>query len=187
MIRAAVDAGELPNRKAADTLTAILIARRDKTVRHWFDRVSPVENVRVECADASGNGFILSFEDLGIGSGVRGAAGTQYAWELEDSRRGRHWRGDATATIRERQAIHVAPPGTADSCLSFDALPDRSAGGVSPGGSAGEGADVTAERLAVLRLRAGRFPPQTSEPRLATIDLLWTGEEGGYTVVGLEH
>ncbi len=94
--------------------------------------------------------------------------------------------------MRERQAIHVAPPGTADSCLSLDALPAGVVGGVSPGGSAGEGAagagaDVTAERLAVLRLRAGRFPPQTSEPRLATIYLLWTGEEGGYTVVGLEH
>ncbi len=127
---------------------------------------------------------------------MRAAAGTQYAWELEDSRRGRHWRGDATATIRERQAIHVAPPGTADSCLSLDAPPNRSAGGAPLGGSAGgaagegeagEGADVTAERLAVLRLRAGRFPPQTSEPRRATIYLLWTGEEGGYTVVGLEH
>ncbi|MCK5411554.1 MAG: hypothetical protein KAJ67_05635, partial [Gemmatimonadetes bacterium] len=124
------------------------------------------------------------------------AAGTQYAWELEDSRRGRHWRGDATATIRERQAIHVVPPGTTDSCLPSDAPPDPSAGGASPRGSpggaagegeAGEGADVTAERLAVLRLRAGRLPPQTSEPRLATIYLLWTGEEGGYTVVGLEH
>ncbi|MEE9245769.1 MAG: hypothetical protein V3U63_06160 [Gemmatimonadota bacterium] len=55
------------------------------------------------------------------------------------------------------------------------------------GGSPSEGADVTAGRLAVLRLRAGRFPPQTSEPRLATIYLLWTGEERGYTVVGLEH
>jgi hypothetical protein len=196
MIRAAVGAGELPSRRPADTLTAILIARRDKTVRYWFDRVSPVENVSVECADASGDGFVLTFEDLGIGSGVRAAAGTQYAWELEDSRRGRHWRGDATATIRERQAIHVAPPGTADSCLSLDAPPNRSAGGAPLGGSAGgaagegeagEGADVTAERLAVLRLRAGRFPPQTSEPRRATIYLLWTGEEGGYTVVGLEH
>ena len=77
----------------------------------------------------------------------------------------------------------MAPTGAADSCLSSDAPPDLSAGE----GAAGEGADVTAERLAVLRLRAGRFPPQTSEPRLATIYLLWTGEEGGYTVVGLEH
>ncbi len=89
--------------------------------------------------------------------------------------------------MRERQAIHVTPPGTADACLPSDAPPDPSAGGASPGGSAGEGADVTAERLAVLRLRAGRFPPQTSELRRATIYLLWTGEEGGYTVVGLEH
>ncbi len=157
-------------------------------MRYWLDRVSPVENVRVECADASGDGFVLTFDDLGIGSGLRGAAGTQYAWKLEDSRRGRHWRGDATATMGERQAIHVAPPGAADSCQPSDAPPDPSADErAADEGAAGEGADVTAERLAVLRLRAGRFPPQISEPRRATIYLLWTGQEGGYTVVGLEH
>ena len=51
-IRAAVHAGRLPSRRAADTLASILMVRRDLVVSHWYAKVSPLENFEVEAMSA---------------------------------------------------------------------------------------------------------------------------------------
>lgn len=178
LIRAAVEAGELPDRLATDTLTAILIARRDKTVGHWFGRVSPVERPRVDCMDPSGGGFGLEFEDLGIRHGGRSPFGTRYEWEFRDEGRDRYWKGSAVPFGTGPQRVYVAPPDGPGSCRNPPAGEHRPL----------RQADIDADRIAVLRLRAEKAQPTaTPRPRPANVYLLWVGEREGYTVVGLEH
>lgn len=178
LIRAAVEAGELPDRRATDTLSSILSARRDKTVEYWFGRVSPIEGVLVDCTDASGPGFGVSFEDLGISVEARYRSNTRYEWELRDEGRGRHWKGSSAPPPTGPSRLHVAPPGAADTCRP------SGTGGRSAAGSA----DVTAGRLAVLRIRAEKLgPTPTPRPRPANVYLVWIDDEEGYAVIGLEH
>lgn len=178
LIRAAVAAGELPDQRAADTLTSILIARRDKTVNYWFGRVSPIEGVLVECTDASGPGFGVRFDDLGVAVGARYRSNTRYEWELRDEGRGRHWKGSSRAPGAGPARLHVAPPGAADACRAGFATESPSSGY----------ADVSAERLAVLRIRAEKLGPTTTpRPRPANVYLVWISDREGYAVIGLEH
>ena len=177
LIRAAVEAGELPDARATDTLTSILVARRDETVRYWYARVSPLESVRVDCADSAGGGFTVSFEDLGIAAGARTASGTRYEWELRDESRDRHWSGSSLSPGPGRQQLGVGPPGVGGAC-------------VRPGGEAEASMpqELTPERLAVLRIRAEKLQPTaTPRPRPANVYLIWLGGGKGYGVVGLEH
>ena len=177
-IRAAVEAGELPDRFATDTLTSILISRRDKTVVYWFGRVSPVEGVLADCTDASGPGFGVSFEDLGIAVGARYRSNTRYEWELKDEGRGRHWKGSSVPPGAGPSRLHVAPPDAADACGPASALETPASGYT----------DVSAERLAVLRIRAEKLgPTATPRPRPANVYLVWISDEEGYAVIGLEH
>ena len=177
-IRAAVEAGELPDRRATDTLTSILIARRDKTVDYWFGRVSPIEGVLADCTDASGPGFGVSFEDLGIAAGARYRSDTRYEWELKDEGRGRHWKGSSVPPGAGPSRLHVAPPDAADACRPASAVETPSSGYT----------DVSAERLAVLRIRAEKLgPTATPRPRPANVYLVWISDEEGYSVIGLEH
>jgi hypothetical protein len=71
MIRAAVDAGQLSDPRAADYLTATLIARRDKVVRHWFQRVTPLDRFAVD-------GGRLCFTDLALVHGLSRTAHPSY-------------------------------------------------------------------------------------------------------------
>jgi hypothetical protein len=178
LIRAAVEAGELPDRRAADTLTAILIARRDKTVDYWFGRVSPLEGVLVDCTDASGPGFGVRFDDMGIAVGARHRSNTRYEWELRDEGRGRHWKGSSFPPGAGPSRLHVAPPAATDACRPTSAVETPSSGHT----------DVSPERLAVLRIRAEKLgPTATPRPRPANVYLVWISEEEGYAVIGLEH
>jgi hypothetical protein len=174
LVRAAVAAGELPSRHAADTLASILIARRDETVRYWFDRVSPIENVAVECN--AGGGFLVTFDDLGIREGARYLSNTRYSWQLLDATRGRQWEGTKLTLQPGRQALAISPPGVPVGC--------------EPGsGSVGAALpELTEDRLAILRIRAEHQQPTSiPRPRHANVYLQWLGESEGYIVVGLEH
>lgn len=90
-IRAAVEAGRLPDRRAADTLTAILETRRDATVRTWYAKVSPVESPVAGQRD--GVPFVR-FDDVGLRDGPWTRAGTRYEWR-HDPRAG--WTGGDAA------------------------------------------------------------------------------------------
>jgi hypothetical protein len=75
-IRAAVEAGRLPTRHAADTLASILMVRRDLVVEHWYGKVSPLENFEVDdyAPDPETRleepAFGVRFADLGIREGL---------------------------------------------------------------------------------------------------------------------
>ncbi len=75
----------------------------------------------------------------------------------------------------------MAPPevsGTPDGCRPDTASVPRSA----------DFADVSADRLAILRIRAERLgPTPTPRPRPANVYLAWISDEEGYVVIGLEH
>jgi hypothetical protein len=59
MIRAAIEAGAYSDPRAADYLFATLLARREKIVRYWFQRVTPIDRIAVE--DGA-----LCFTDLAV-------------------------------------------------------------------------------------------------------------------------
>jgi hypothetical protein len=81
-IRAAVDAAELTDPRAADYLVDTLVARQHATGRYWFARVNPLDGFAVSSADE------LCFDDLAIGYGFTPAAATTYTVTRFD-RRGR--------------------------------------------------------------------------------------------------
>ena len=59
MIGAAVEAGAYSDPRAARYLRSVLLARREKIVRYWFQRVTPIDRVAVE-------GGALCFTDLAV-------------------------------------------------------------------------------------------------------------------------
>lgn len=163
-IRAAVDAGELPNEAAADTLTQMLIYRRDRIVDHWYGTVSPVENPTVSSVDAAG--FALAFEDYGIRDGAWPATDATYEWEFEHRALGRRWRGTAAARPgSHRQILEVAGAG---------------------GSSRAEGPSGE-EAIATLRIRVVVNGRENGTARAARVFLAWDPGSERYRVAGLEH
>ena len=73
-VRAAVAAGQLPE-KAADTLSRILIARRDRILAEYLGKLSPLSRISLP---ASGEGQSICFEDDALRTSVTQAAGTSY-------------------------------------------------------------------------------------------------------------
>jgi hypothetical protein len=179
-IRAAVGEGHLPP-EAAATLERILIFRRDRTVKYWFGRVTPVENFRVAEAggrtatdnepradEAAGEGeapaFTLEFEDLGIKSNAFAASGTRYVWNFSHAALGRFGQGVAPASEGARQRLVI---------------------GWTPKEGAGRRVAERGEehdRVVVLTLRAAR---EGAENRAAKVYFVWDGER--YRVAALEH
>jgi hypothetical protein len=72
-IRAAVDAAELSDPRAADYLAATLVARQQRVIAHWFARVAPLDGFTV----AAG---ALCFDDLAVAHGL--AAGARYTVDV---------------------------------------------------------------------------------------------------------
>jgi hypothetical protein len=163
-IRAAVDAGELPNEQAADTLAKMLIYRRDRIVHHWYGIVSPIENPTV--ASGSATGFVLGFDDYGIRDGAWSATDVTYEWELEHSSLDRRWRGVAAARPdSHHQVLNVRGPGRVST---------RD--------------DLTGEEaIAILRIRAVVAGRENGPGRAAQVFLTWEPASGSYRVAGLEH
>lgn len=164
-LRAAVEEGALPTATAADTLVAILAHRRDRTVAHWYGRVSPIEDVSVggpreRRAAAGGEVLTVSFEDLGLRAGAWRPGETRYRFELEDPSR------DARAT-----GTVAASPGGGRQSLDIRL----------PTGGERRGDGETA--LATLRIAALR---DGGAGRPATV-YLDPSPDDGWRVVGLEH
>jgi hypothetical protein len=65
-VRAAVDAAEYQDPRAADTICSILIERRNRIVRHWFGRVAPLDFFAIDHGR-------LVFHDLARDLGLVGA------------------------------------------------------------------------------------------------------------------
>lgn len=168
-IQAAVDAAELAEQAAADSLVKILIYRRDRTVEHWFGQVAPVENVRVveprEAAAGTTEARVVrvSFDDLGLQRGLWTPEETRFQWRFRHRalRRERSGLGHAAAT--ERQSISL---GFSDQREPADlVLSDEEA--------------IATLELTVLRSGRGG--------RKALVYLRWLGPGRGYRVVALRH
>jgi hypothetical protein len=71
-LRAAVDAGKLTDRRAADYLVDTLVARQRATGRYWFARVNPLDRFAVATEQS------LCFDDLAITYRFAPAATTSY-------------------------------------------------------------------------------------------------------------
>ncbi len=73
-IAAAVDAAGYEDPRAPEAINRLLIERRDKVVRYWFDRVAPLDFFHV-------NGAVLVFHDLALDLGLTGRR--EYEIEIE--------------------------------------------------------------------------------------------------------
>ncbi len=173
-IRAAVDAGRLPNRHVADTLASILMLRRDLVVKHWYGKVSPLENFEVEQEPTDPEAqqqaaFGIQFDDLGIREGLWTPGEVRYRWELEHDALDRDWHGVGTTSgMGKSQRVSIGPGGR-DS-------------GRSPDGSRLSPEDSVAR----LVIRVVRPPDGNAQPPV-TVWLKWLEDVGSYSVVGLEH
>ncbi|UCC81785.1 MAG: hypothetical protein JSW46_12335 [Gemmatimonadota bacterium] len=157
-IAAAVGAGRLPE-EAAEALTEILIRRRDMVASHWYALVTPIENVETTLnLEADPARLELSFDDLGLNSGVWDSEETRYFWRFDDPATGTRGGGDRAADPGDRQAIS----------LELRRLPGD--------------APSAEQDFAILHLVASR---EGVTNRAATVYLRWDGR--GYRVVGLEH
>ena len=173
-IRAAVEAGRLPSRHAADTLASILMVRRDRVVEHWYGKVSPLESFELEEMTADpvvghdGVAFGVQFDDLGVRAGLWTPGEVEYRWELEHGALDRNWQGTATTTgAGERQRVSIEP-GESDPGRPRDSpLPSE-------------------DSVAKLILRVVRRSSGDAHPPV-TVWLEWMAESGSYRVVGLEH
>lgn len=164
-IRAAVAAGRLSDPTAEEALVRALIERRDRTVRHWFLRVTPLDAPRVTGGAAQPT---LEFRELALAEGIVPAGERRYRVELELPGVGRR---DLRAPALEadgRGRLSLPPPGATDPPLwsRIDGLPVE-------------------ERIARLEVRAVPRPgdPQTRSVRI----YLLPDRERGYRVVGYAY
>ncbi|MFQ5600289.1 MAG: hypothetical protein ACE5G2_07015 [Candidatus Krumholzibacteriia bacterium] len=67
LIRKAVEAAEFTDPRATDYVTEILIERRDRVVRYWFQKVNPLDGFE---AATTPRGPVLRFEDLAVNHGL---------------------------------------------------------------------------------------------------------------------
>jgi len=97
-LRAVVAAGEYSDPRAADAILQALRDRRDASLRHWFGRVTPIEQPVVRC---DGEDLMVSFQDYAVRYGVAEAAETRYEVALVHEEAGlRRQAEDVTAPIR---------------------------------------------------------------------------------------
>lgn len=159
-IRAAVAAGRLPDAWAADTLTTILVLRRDRIVRHWYSRVSPIENLKVILTRDAPD--MLDFDDYGIRDGAWTLEGTRYRWRFEDP-----------VTGVSAGGVNGPPfPNQYRQGVFIRELEGRWSRAPATGGPYAR-VEITVERNG------------KAAPRPATVYLRWVGDR--YEVVGLEH
>lgn len=173
-LRAAVEAGRLPDAAATDTLVAALRHRRDRTVEHWFRAVTPLEEPELRSTGGEGGRRLeLTFRDLALEEGVAEASGTRYRWRFRHPGLGREARGTGPAADARRQTLAVALP------------PGRESAGQVGGGKGGVDAALRrADPVARIEVTAVRA---AGAGRAAVVHLLWRGPEAGYEVAGLEH
>jgi len=184
-LRAAIREGRYPDRAAADSLLDILLYRQEKTVRHWFSRVSPLEEVAVEGRRGSA---VVTFRDLGLSEELWSPSETRYRWRLTrgDAVLGR---GEGEALPGKRQRLFLS-----DSVGGIFRVADRGTRGPTAGpGEDGGGSGRRGRR------RGGGNDRDRSDPLLLQITALRPGVSGrpvritliprgeGYEVAGLAH
>lgn len=175
-VRAAVAAAELPDPAAADTLVDAIVTRRDRTVAHWFRRVTPLEDPAVLEPGGAG-GPALAFRDLALEEGLADPGETRYSWRFSHPARGVDRRGTSSASEGVRQRIGFGPGDER-----------RAGGGGAPpaGGRAERAGGATVGEAALARLEVTALRPGWPR-RAAVVHLRWSGPDEGYAVVGLEH
>jgi hypothetical protein len=108
-IRAAVEQGRYSDPRAVDYITRTLVERQRKAVRHWFDRVAPLDGFAIESADRVHR---LCFADLALVHGVaRGpSTATRYDFRAFDGEgRAFDWRQAAAGTDDGRACATAIP------------------------------------------------------------------------------
>lgn len=178
-IEAAVRAGRLPSRFAADTLVRVLAARRDRIVDHWYRRVTPLERIEVLGAPSAAcpaatrvpaGGFLLAFEDGGLGAGLWTPEAVTYRWELEHEAADVSWRGSGPglacgAGDPSLRSVAIGPPAAESGPLGRDPR----------------------EGTAPARLRLGIELADGTRLRPMTVWLSRAADGPAYTVTGWEH
>jgi hypothetical protein len=166
-IRAAVSAGELNDPAAAEALAQATLARRALTARHWFLRVTPLEEVAIV---GSPDEPYLSFRDLAVSEGVTGTRSRQY--EMRFQLKPAKLRIEGVLELRLSEGgygqLQLAPPDGAGGQV-WEILASRPIG----------------ERIARLELRA---VPSRDQPRPRAVHIyLLPDREVGYRVVGRSY
>jgi hypothetical protein len=152
--------GGLPE-GAAEILTRILIRRRDRVVEYWYGKVAPIEALEASFQRAeNGPTLAVSFDDLGLETGVWTPGETRYSWRFEDPASGTYSSSSRAAGAGTRQTLRIEL--TADPSTEVD----------------GD------ERFATLKISTLR---SRASGREAVVYLRWAGPRDGYEVVGLEH
>ena len=172
-IRAAVRAGRLPSARAADTLSKILMVRRDRVINYWYRKVSPLESFSVSSQATTGSGeftppIAIEFDDLGLGMGLWNVAEVGYRWRFVHEALGLDWRGRDVARAGSEQRI-VLTAGDRD--------PGKRPSEVTPRGADG----IAKLEIQVESLTDGERLPAV------TVWLEWLTSSQSYRVAGLEH
>ncbi|HKE16295.1 MAG TPA: hypothetical protein VKB80_15585 [Kofleriaceae bacterium] len=120
MIRAAVEAGKYSDPRAADYLEGILVARREKIIKYWFDQVTPLDRFAVE-SDA------LCFTDLALTYGLARPAAAVYRATAHDGAGGElRWSASVQAGPGGRACAAGVPAGPgADGYVIIKITPSR--------------------------------------------------------------
>ncbi len=172
-IRAAVATGELSNPKAEEVLVRGIVARRDLTVRYWFLRVTPLEELAVTGTWEGPDPAVLAFRDLAVAEGIVPAAGRRYEMRFDFPAAG--------LRMKEVRAPRLSGNGEGELVLPMptDAHGNRIVG---PEFWESLRSRPLKKRLAKLELRAIAGPGQP-RPRSVRVYLL-PDRERGYRVVG---
>jgi hypothetical protein len=116
MLRAIVDTGQLTDERAAQRLTEILIARRDKVVAYWITPTTPLDRFEL-----SADGSALAFDNAAVRVGAAGSGATFVTqWSALDNDAGAEMAVGPEIVVT---ASSVAVPG--DTWGPVDAAGDR--------------------------------------------------------------
>jgi len=113
MIRAIVAEAHISDPEAEQYMTRVLIARRDKVVRHWIARTNPLDTFVVA---RDGGGWALEFDNAAIRVGAADArASYEASWSRLDNLANREKRvGETSRLVGARMEVPETAWGPAD-------------------------------------------------------------------------
>ncbi len=162
-IRAAVGAGQLSDPDAEETLVQAILRRRALTLSYWYERVTPLEELKVT---STTEGNTLRFRDLAIAEGVVPPQGRRYDVRFEFPAADIETRDLREPRISSSGEGELSLPSYDGDAEFWERLRSR----------------PVSKRLAKLEVRA--LPgPDGPKPRSVRVYLLPT-REAGYRIVG---